>query len=134
MTTTQIEQDNIALTRRGYEAFSAGDMETLAALIAPEARWHLAPIGVFAGEYAGRDAIFGYLAQLQREAEGTFRVVPAAIAASGDRVFVQETISAQRRGRTLQESDVLVFTFRNGQVRDVQHYVGNYPAEAQFWA
>jgi uncharacterized protein len=133
-TTTRIEQDNIALIRRGYEAFGAGDMATLTTLFAPDARWRMAAVGILTGDYTGREAIFGYFAQLQREAGGTFRVQPEAMAASGDRVFVQETITAQRNGRTLEDNDVLVFTIANGQVREVRQFAGNHPAAAQFWA
>ncbi|HTJ26478.1 MAG TPA: nuclear transport factor 2 family protein [Candidatus Limnocylindria bacterium] len=132
-TTTQTELDNIALIRRGYEAFGKGDMQTLATMIAPEARWHVPPTGIFTGEYAGRDAMFGYFAQLHRESEGTLRAVPLAMAASGDRVFVQEAVTAQRKGRTLEQSEVCVFTVSGGQVRDVREYMENHSEAARFW-
>jgi uncharacterized protein len=130
---SQTELENIALIRRGYEAFRKGDMQTLATMIVPDARWHVAPTGIFTGEYNGRDAMFAYFEQLHREADGTLRAEPVAIAASGDRVFVQEHVTAQRRGRTLDDTEVCVFTIVDGQVRDVREYPGNHPEAAIFW-
>jgi uncharacterized protein len=132
--TTQVEQDNIALTRRGFEAFGAGDMQTLTTLIHPDANWHGPPVGIIRGEYSGRDQLLAYFKQLHEETDGTFRAIPIAMAASGNRVFVQETVSGQRRGESLESSDVLVFTIEDGKVRDVRVYTGDYPAEAKFWS
>lgn len=134
MTTTQIEQDNIAMTRRGYDAFGAGDMQTLSTLLHPDAKWHVTPMGIIKGEYSGRDELLAYFKQLHDETEGTFRAIPIAMAASGDRVFVQEKVSGRRRGQTLEGSDVLVFTIEGGRVREVQHYAGDYQSAAAFWA
>jgi uncharacterized protein len=133
-TTTQTELDNLTLIRRGYEAFGAGDMQTLAPLIASDARWHFPPTGILTGEYAGRDAMLGYFAQLHHESDGTVRAEPVVMAASGDRVFVQEHVSAQRRGRTLDQTEVCVFTVKGGQVREVCEYLEDQPAAAQFWS
>lgn len=134
MTTTQVEQDNIALTRRGFEAFGAGDMQTLTGLIHPDAKWHGSPVGTIRGEYSGLDQLLAYFKQLHEETDGTFRAVPIAIAATGNRVFVQETVTGQRRGQSLESSDVLVFTIEDRKVRDVHLYAGDYPAEAKFWS
>jgi uncharacterized protein len=134
MTSTQVEQDNIALVRRGFEAFGAGDMQTLSDLIAPDANWHGAPTGTIEGAYSGRDRMFAYFQQLHDETDGTFRADPIAMAATGNRVFVEDMVSGRRRGATLESRDVLVFTIEDGKVRDVRLYAGDYPSEATFWS
>jgi hypothetical protein len=40
------ETQNIAVIRRGYEAFGKGDIETLKTLFAPNAIWHSIGAGV----------------------------------------------------------------------------------------
>jgi ketosteroid isomerase-like protein len=40
------ESQNLAVVRRGYEAFAKGDVETLKALFSANADWHLAQTGV----------------------------------------------------------------------------------------
>jgi ketosteroid isomerase-like protein len=134
MTPTQAEQDSIALVRRGFEAFAAGDLQTLADLFDADARWHVVPLGLFAGDYRGRDQILGWFGQLQQETKGTFRSTPTAFAATGDRVFAQTTATAQRNGKTLEEQDVLVFSIADGRVASVHHYLLDYPSAAEFWS
>jgi ketosteroid isomerase-like protein len=50
-------QENVELVRRGYVAFSTGDMATLNGLFAGDAVWHMAGSGVMSGPKQGRDEI-----------------------------------------------------------------------------
>jgi ketosteroid isomerase-like protein len=40
------EAQNIAVVRRGYDAFAKGDIEMLKALFAPNAIWHSVETGI----------------------------------------------------------------------------------------
>jgi ketosteroid isomerase-like protein len=131
---TSVQDRNIASVRRGYDAFAAGDMATLTELFHPGAAWHVPAMGVFAGNYVGREAILAFFSQTYKEADGTFRAVPGVIAASGDRVFVQQRMTGKRQGRSLDSSAVVVFTLVDGQIREVDEYHGDYAASAAFWA
>ena len=44
--TSTSETQNIAIIRRGYEAFSKGDIETLKTLFSPNAMWRQPEMGV----------------------------------------------------------------------------------------
>ncbi|HEV7180578.1 MAG TPA: nuclear transport factor 2 family protein [Candidatus Baltobacteraceae bacterium] len=134
MTTAQVEQSNIELVRRGFAAFAAADMAALTDLFDASASWHSSPLGVMTGHYHDRNAIFASFAQLQTETAGTFRSKPTAMAASGDKVFVQAEVTGERNGRKLQSDEVFVFTMADGRVRDVQLYHGDHPGSAAFWA
>ena len=134
MTTTHLEQSNIELVRRGFAAFEAADMATLTDLFEANATWRSASTGVMSGDYGDRNAILGSFARLQKEAAGTFRSKPVAIAAAGDKVFVQSEVTGERKGRTLKGDQVLVFTIAEGRVRSVHLYDGDHPASAAFWA
>jgi ketosteroid isomerase-like protein len=134
MTTTQVGQDNIAIIKRGFEAFAAGNMATLAEVFDAKATWHGAAAGILKGEYHGRDAIFAMFGQLHQETAGTFSPKPVAIAAVGDKVFVQTEVTGERKGRKLHDGEVVVFTLADGRVREVHIYPENYPSNAAFWA
>ena len=65
--------ENAEVVRRGYEAFNAGDMETLSEVFDDSASWHTPGRGPLAGDYDGREAVFGYFGQLGGQTGGTFR-------------------------------------------------------------
>lgn len=134
MAITQVEQDNITLVRRGFEAFEAHDMAALSELFDADATWHGAPAGVLTGTYTGRDAVFGMFGQIGTETDGSFHVVPSEFAAAGDTVFVRAVASGSRKGRKLESREVVVFTLRSGKVRDVEFFVYDHPANVAFWS
>jgi uncharacterized protein len=134
MTTTDAGIGNIELVRKGFEAFGAGNMAALGELFDANATWHSAAAGILAGDYRGRDAIFAMFGLLHKETAGTFRSTPGAMAASGDKVFVQTEVSGERNGRKLEDGEVLVFTLREGRVREVHLYNEHYPAALAFWS
>ena len=134
MAATQVEQDNVALARRGFEAFAAGDMNTLTELFHPDANWITAPIGVLGGGHAGRDQIFAMFGKVGAETGGTFRAVPRTFAASGDEVLVHAILAGTRAGRSLDTDEVLRFVIVDGKVREITLYFSDYPANAAFWS
>lgn len=131
---TQVELENIAIVRRGFEAFNAGDVKTLTDLIDPSARWHGPPAGVFGPEYQGRDRILPMLAQYASETGGTFHAIPSETAAVGDKVFVREIITGKRNNRSLEQDAVLVFALRQGRVYDVRAYISDPTGFEAFWS
>src|ERR1700677_1592868 len=128
-----IETQNIAVVRRGYEAFGKGDIETLKALFTADANWHAPRAGVLPGNYLGAPAILGYFGQLAQETEGSIRVEPLTMAASGDHVFVLNRVTGTRKGKTLDAQGVLLFTVASGVVTEVIDFQADYPAFSHFW-
>jgi uncharacterized protein len=133
MTPSQVELDNIERVRKGFEAFAASDVATLSDVFEAHAVWRAEPMGILAGNYEGRDAIFAMFAQVGQETGGTFRAQPLAMAASGDKVFVQLDVTGDRQGRSLNAGEVLVFTLLDGRVREVRLYIANSAQSAAFW-
>jgi uncharacterized protein len=134
MTSTHAELDNIDRVRKGFEAFAASDMATLSELFDPNAEWHVEPTGILSGNYEGRNAIFAMFAQVGQETAGTFRSVPTTMAASGDKVFVQCSVTGNRKGHNLNADEVLIFTLAGGRVREVRLYQAAPAENAAFWA
>jgi ketosteroid isomerase-like protein len=134
MATTQVEQDNATQVRRGFNAFSIGDMAYLAELFTPDATWHGPATGVLAGHYVGREDIFKMFGQLGEETSGTFRAAPGAFAAALDHVFVQVLATARRNGKSLESDQVMIFTLTDGRVTRVRFYLADFQANLDFWS
>ena len=66
------DHPNAVALRKGYAAFAAGDMETVASLFADDIAWHQAGSSPLSGDLAGKDAVFGTFAQLIQLTKGTF--------------------------------------------------------------
>jgi ketosteroid isomerase-like protein len=89
--------ENLAIVRRGYEAFNKGDMETLTELFDEGAAWHLPGRSSLAGDHEGRDAAFAYFAQLGQETGGTFQAeLQHLLADDGGRVISIQRNTAER--------------------------------------
>lgn len=94
-------QENAALVRRGYEAFSSGDMNTLRDLFAEDAVWHVGGTGPLSEDKKGRDAILAYFGELGTRSNGSIGVTMEDVA-SGDRYTVGVQFSpAERDGKTM---------------------------------
>ena len=61
---------NEDLVRRGFAAFGTGDMATLGELFADDIVWHIGGRSPIAGDYKGKDEVFGFFAQLAQRAGG----------------------------------------------------------------
>jgi ketosteroid isomerase-like protein len=135
MASTQIGQDNVALVRRGFEAFGTGDIATLTELFHPDATWHAPAVGVLGGDRIGRDAIFAMFGMLGQETNGTFRAIPSTFAAAGDdQVFVRVYATGTRNDKSLESDEMLVFTLAEGKLRDVRFFMFDYPGNVAFWS
>jgi ketosteroid isomerase-like protein len=132
--TARTEAQNIEVMRRGYEAFAKGDIEALKTLFSANANWNQTETGVLPGNYRGAQAILEYFGQLAHESQGSLRVEPQTMAASGDHVFVLERVTGTRKGKTLDTTDVLVFKLNDGIVTEVTNFPSNHPADIQFWS
>jgi uncharacterized protein len=128
------EAQNIAVIRRGYEAFAKGDIGTLKTLFSADATWQATATGVLRGHYRGAQAILEFFRQLAHETDGTTRVEPLTMAASDDLVFVLERITGKRKGKTQDTKTVVVFKLDKGVVTEVTDFPFDHPAAAQFWA
>jgi len=58
------DHPNAAATRAAIEAFSKGDVETMAASLADDAVWHVPGSNRFSGEFHGKAAVLGRFQQM----------------------------------------------------------------------
>jgi uncharacterized protein len=126
--------ENIALMRKGYEAFSRGDLDTVRELFDPDITWHQPGHSSIAGEFKGVDSVFDLFGKLFEKSAGTFRADPADILASDERVVVLQRTTASRNGNTLDMTHPIVWEIRDGKPYDVTVYFYDLGEHDKFWA
>jgi uncharacterized protein len=129
------EHPDVALVRRGYVAFSSGDVATLSELLAEDARQYQPGSGSMSGEFRGRDAILAYYGRLAKETNGTFRVELEHVYTDGEgRVVACSRNTAQRGDRRLNTGAALVFTIKDGKAQDLHGVEEDLDDWDEFWS
>lgn len=126
--------ENAAVVRKIFDAFARKEGLALRRLFADDAAWIVPGRGVMAGTYAGREAIFRFLAKLPRETAGTYGSELIDVLASDDRAAALYRATGRRDGRTLELDQVLLFRFDDGLVKHVLALPSDPDAFETFWA
>jgi ketosteroid isomerase-like protein len=126
---------NEDLLRRGYAAFASGDMETLNELFDDDIVWHTPGNNALAGDYSGKEAVFGNLGQNMEMTGGTFRLEIHDLLANDDHGVVLLRARAERPdGRRLDDNTVQVWHLRGGKAVESWLHPGDASASDQFWS
>jgi len=102
------EQDNKDAIKRGYEAFSSGDLETVMSLFDDDIEWVQPGDSTISGTFHGKTEVMEHFGRL---AEKSLTVKLNQLIAEGDTVVAITEVSAG--GETGEDADV--FTMRNGK-------------------
>lgn len=106
---SQMSNDNIEVTRKGYEAFTAGDLEAALDVFSDSAEWTINGDSMIGGTYRGKHELTELFMRL---AEKTTKVETKRYLADGDVVMVLTRVSVG--DESADEADV--FEFRDGKV------------------
>jgi ketosteroid isomerase-like protein len=128
------EHPNATLIRRGYAAFSAGDVVTLTELIAPDAVQHMPGNNRFSGDHRGVQDILAMYGQFAEETQGTFKVDLEELYANDDTVVTVYHVTGDRGGEHIDTRHALVFTMRDGRAVDLLDIASDPDAVDKFWA
>lgn len=128
------EQPNQLLVRRGFEAFTTGDIDTLLEIIADDAVQIMPGTNLIAGEHKGRNAILALYGRLSEETAGTLKVVLEATYAAGNNVVAIYRATATRNGRNLDRRNALVFEIEHGQAVRLTDMPDDLDAANIFWS
>jgi 2-polyprenyl-6-methoxyphenol hydroxylase-like FAD-dependent oxidoreductase/ketosteroid isomerase-like protein len=110
-----MSNQNIETTKKGYDAFGAGDLEGALSVFDDSAEWTVNGESMIGGTYRGK----GELTELfMRLSEKSTQVEATRFLADGDVVVVLSEITVE--GHTYHEVDV--FTFGNGKVIKAQSF------------
>ncbi|MGN7200463.1 nuclear transport factor 2 family protein [Arthrobacter sp. SAFR-044] len=127
-------QEDVALVRRGYDAFVAGDMDTLRELFTEDAIWHIGGTGGLSGDKKGVGEILAYFGELFSRSEGTLKLTLDDVAA-GDRYTIGvQSNHAERDGKALDQRTVIVFTISGGKVTEALEMAEDTAQVSDFWS
>ena len=111
---------NAALIERLYRAFAASDMATLAQIFAGDVEMIQVGRNALAGQFRGRNALFGHFADIPRFTE-VLTMAPKAILAGADGHVAALNRMTVREARVEREFQVIhLFRIRNGQVVELR--------------
>src|SRR4029450_9238922 len=124
---------NEDLVRRGYDAFSSGDMQTLREMWHPDIVWHVPGRSQISGDHRGVDEGLGYFGQRRGRSGGALRVEVHDVVANDEHAVGLHSTHAERAGKTLDDNTTLVFHVRDGKVTEVwQYQADQYAADELF--
>jgi uncharacterized protein len=110
------DHPNVELLRKGYGAYSSGDVGVLNELFADDIQWHVAGRNQLSGDYKGRDQVFGFFGKIMELSDGTSKLEVHDLLANDEHGVALVTGSATRNGTSFTGHDVHTFHIRNGQV------------------
>lgn len=128
------EHPHVEVVRRGYAAFSSGDMATLAALFDPDIVHHVPGNNLIAGDHKGVEGVLALYGKLFELSDGTMKVELHDVVGNDEHVVAMHRASAARKGRTLESGEILVFHVRDGKIKEIWDYRNDEVAQDAFWS
>jgi uncharacterized protein len=128
------DHPNVELLRKGYAAYSTGDMDVLNELFADDIVWHIAGRSPVSGDYKGRDQVYGFFGKLMELSGGTSKIEVHDILANDEHAVALVTGTGTRSGKSFEGNDVHVFHLRNGQVVEFWDSPVDQYAADDFWS
>ncbi|MFF5444837.1 nuclear transport factor 2 family protein [Streptomyces sp. NPDC012888] len=123
-----------ALVRRGYEAFTKGDMDGLGALMTADVIHHVPGTSPLSGHHKGREAVLDLYRRLGTETGGTMQLDLHAVLADGrGHVMSFHTLRADRGDRGIEIRQGLFFTIVGGKITDIDECTEDIEEEDAFW-
>jgi hypothetical protein len=129
------EHPNETIVRRVYDAFNAGDMESLAQLFAPDIVWSVPGTSRLSGDHKGQEAVFALFGLCGELTGGNLQVIPETITAVGDgKVVSTHRVLAQRGDTKLDVVETEHLTIENGKLTRADESVADQAVSDAFWA
>jgi ketosteroid isomerase-like protein len=124
---------NEDLLRRGYEAFSSGDMQTLGELFADDIVWHVGGRNQLSSDYRGTQEVFNLFGSFAQLTGGTLRIELHDVLANDEHAVALQKVTGEREGRTLDDNGVGVYHVREGKVTEAWFHPGDAYDLDEFW-
>ena len=129
------EHPNAALLRKGHEAFSRGDTDTLSQLFAEGTVWHWPGRNPLSGTHRGRDAVLSLFAKMAEMTNGTLSIdEDHDFLGSDEHAVALFRLSATREGKTLRANLCEVTHWYNGKLTEEWVSVDDQYAFDEFWS
>lgn len=133
---TEMSHPNADLLRKGYDAFTNGDLETIRSEVFSSGMvLHVAGQNPLSGEYHGLEEIFGFFGKLLMLTGGTFALELHDVVANDHHGVGLSSISAQRDGKTLEGAkSVEVYHVQDGRVTEAWFTTEDDHSFDEFWS
>ncbi|MGW0334079.1 nuclear transport factor 2 family protein [Streptomyces sp. NPDC003011] len=129
------EHPHAALVRRGYEAFTRGDMDTMRGLMASDATHHTPGSHPMSGDFKGQDAVIDMYGRLFEETAGTLRVELRNILVDGrGHAVAMHRFSAERGGKRIEENACIIFRIVGDKITDLDECIEDIDMADDFWS
>ncbi|MDG5801408.1 nuclear transport factor 2 family protein [Streptomyces ossamyceticus] len=129
------EHPNAALVRKGYDAFTRGDMETLRGLMAADCTHHVPGSHLLSGDHKGQDSMIQLYRRLYDETGGTFSVDLSHVCVDGRGHAVSvHRYTAERGDKRIEQNGCLVFRIVGDKITDIDECQEDLDKEADFWS
>ncbi len=128
------EHPNVALLRRGYEAFGKGDMATITELFSEDVVWHVPGTSLISGVHRGRDAVFAMFAKTTQLSGGTFKIDVHDVLANDEHAVALTRATASREGKQLNSLDTDVYHVSGGKVTEFWSFGEDQRVTDEFWS
>jgi uncharacterized protein len=117
-----------------YDAFTNGDMDRLAELIAPDVVWHVPGTNLISGTYTSRDAIFGCFSKIFQLSSGSYQPQLHDILANDEHTVALLHVTARRGDKALDQDYAFICHIRDGQIAQLWEAWTEGPAWNDFWS
>jgi uncharacterized protein len=109
---------NEDLLRRGYEAFSTGDLDTVFSLFASDMVWHNGGSNQLSGDFRGHEAIMGMFGKLIEVTGGTLRLDIHDVLVNDTHGAVLVTAHSERDGEPMAVREVNIWHLADGKATE----------------
>ncbi|MFI6419116.1 nuclear transport factor 2 family protein [Streptomyces sp. NPDC050842] len=128
------EHPDIALVRRGFEAWTRGDMETVGTLMTADCTHHSPGNSQISGHFKGRDNILAMYGKMFELTGGKMQVEMDSISMDGrGHVVASNKFFAERGDRGIEMKGALIFTIMGGKITDIDECVEDIEQSDAFW-
>jgi hypothetical protein len=126
---------NEGLVRRGFDAYSRGDVQALLTeFLSPDVVWHAPGRGPLAGDHAGLEAVGAYFAKVAELSGSTHRVEVHDVFGNDENVVALHAARAERGDKRLDLDALHLFHVRDGKITEVWTMHHDLYAWDDFWA
>jgi uncharacterized protein len=125
---------NEELLRRGYDAFGAGDIDTVLGVFAPDIAWHIPGDSQISGDYHGHQEVMAFFGKLMEITGGTFRLDVHDVLANDTHGAVLVTAHAQRDGQSFEMREVHTWHVADGKATEFWAFEEDSAATDEFFS
>ncbi|MGW0710943.1 nuclear transport factor 2 family protein [Streptomyces sp. NPDC002643] len=129
------EHPHATLVRKGYDAFSRGDMDTLRTLMTSDCAHHVPGGNPLSGDYKGQDNVLELYRRLFEETGGTFQADLKHVLVDGrGHAVSMHLYRAERGGKRIEQYGALIFRIVGDKITDIDECETDIEEADAFWS